>query len=130
MTLNVGCICGARWTGTRIAHCRSADCHRTFSTATNFDRHWRGKGDNRHCVDPATVGLVPREHPGCVIWSRPREDVAGRPERSGGSRDTGNAGSVAQGGTAAAGTGIQEPVLARAKRDVDEMFRTAFGHGP
>jgi hypothetical protein len=111
VSLIVSCACGASWTGTRIAHCKAAGCHRTFSTAANFDKHWRGRGDDRHCVDPATVGLVPREHSGCVVWSKPREDVSGRPVRVRGSRDTGQGGFVALSREAAPANGNQGEVV-------------------
>ena len=42
--------CGARWTGTRPAHC--AACHVTFSSDAAFDAHRRGGGV---CLDPATA---------------------------------------------------------------------------
>jgi len=41
------CRCGARWTGQRMAHC-AADCHRTFTSVTAFDRH-------RHRREPAVT---------------------------------------------------------------------------
>jgi hypothetical protein len=46
----------ARWGGLKTAHC--AACHETFTTVTAFDRHRRGLPDDRHCVDPLSVGLV------------------------------------------------------------------------
>lgn len=45
--------CERRWTGSAQAHCTG--CHQHFSTVGNFDRHQRGLGENRTCVDPATV---------------------------------------------------------------------------
>lgn len=45
--------CERQWTGTTQAHCTT--CHEQFSTASSFDAHWRGKGDDRQCVDPATL---------------------------------------------------------------------------
>jgi hypothetical protein len=36
-----------------------AACGRVFSTTSNFDKHRKGRhGIDRHCVDPATVGLL------------------------------------------------------------------------
>ena len=46
-------VCERTWTGTVQAHCRS--CHRHFSRASSFDLHWRGRGEHRECVDPATL---------------------------------------------------------------------------
>ena len=38
---------------------RCTVCGELFSTDANFDRHRKGEhGVNRHCVDPASVGLV------------------------------------------------------------------------
>lgn len=52
------CACGARWAGLKTCHCTA--CHCTFSTVTAFDKHRVGSNadDCRHCVDPATDGLV------------------------------------------------------------------------
>jgi hypothetical protein len=65
------CRCGARWSGGMTAHC-AGSCHRTFTRPSNFDRHRRGG----QCVDPATVGLVPRGYRNDVgsdgiLWSLP-----------------------------------------------------------
>ena len=39
--------------------CECPTCHEVFSTTNNFDRHRKGAhGSDRHCVDPASVGLV------------------------------------------------------------------------
>jgi hypothetical protein len=103
MSLLVTCQCGAQWRGERMAHCKASGCHRTFSTVRNFDKHWRGRED-RYCVDPATVGLVPRQHPGCVVWAEPG-DATGRSRLSGGSWDTDQGGSVALVGPAAPAIG-------------------------
>ena len=50
--------CQARWGGLRTAHC--AACHETFTVEAAFDKHCAGSQthDGRHCVDPATFGLV------------------------------------------------------------------------
>ncbi|HZP49658.1 hypothetical protein [Actinocrinis sp.] len=67
--------CGQWWTGTRVAHCGSVNCHRTFSSTTAFDRHQRNKPDGGvECLNPATVGLVPVEKPYGVLWSWPASD--------------------------------------------------------
>lgn len=63
------CACGARWTGTRMAHCGA--CHATFTTVGNFDRHRRG---GRGCREPAEAGLVGRETPTGVRWHAPGVD--------------------------------------------------------
>lgn len=65
--------CGAKWTGSRRAHCPS--CHRTFSVDSAADKHRQGRhGIDRHCVDPATVGLVPVDKPYGVLWQNPGSD--------------------------------------------------------
>lgn len=62
--------CQARWSGFKTAHCTS--CHETFTTVSAFDKHRAGQHDNdtRHCLNPATVGLVParRTYP---CWGHP-----------------------------------------------------------
>lgn len=65
--------CGAWWTGNRTSHCAAADCHRTFSSITAFDRHHRNlPGGGVECIDPAAVGLVAVEKPFGILWSCPR----------------------------------------------------------
>ena len=62
--------CDNWWTGLQSCHCGA--CHRTFTGVYAFDMHRAGshaKG-TRHCVDPATVGLVPADKP-WPGWSRP-----------------------------------------------------------
>jgi len=52
--------------------CRA--CGEVFSTVSNFDRHRRGKHDgDRHCADPASVGLVIGGDPdnGGTFWRMP-----------------------------------------------------------
>ena len=50
--------CPARWGGLKTAHCPA--CHQTFTTVGAFDKHRSGQHHNstRHCVDPASLGLV------------------------------------------------------------------------
>jgi hypothetical protein len=50
--------CLARWGGLKTAHCRA--CGETFTVVAAFDRHRAGSHthDERHCLDPAAVGLV------------------------------------------------------------------------
>jgi hypothetical protein len=52
--------CDTTWTGLVIAHC--GECHATFTTPANFDRHRAGSKDKRHeqgvCSDPSARGLV------------------------------------------------------------------------
>ena len=50
--------CSARWGGLKTAHC--ASCGETFTVVAAFDKHRVGShtDDSRHCVHPATVGLV------------------------------------------------------------------------
>jgi hypothetical protein len=68
-----GCSgCDARWDGFNTAHCGTGGCHRTFTGLKAFDAHRKGshaKG-TRHCVDPATVGLVDAGR-GYPCWGHP-----------------------------------------------------------
>lgn len=53
--------------------CRCPRCGSYFSTVSNFDRHRKGKhGVDRHCVEPATVGLVATDMGGELLWKMPR----------------------------------------------------------
>ncbi|MEU0665730.1 hypothetical protein ABZ508_26590 [Streptomyces lavendulocolor] len=62
--------CGQWWTGGTRAHCPA--CCRTFSTDSAADKHRRGAhGKDRHCVDPATVGLVAVDKPYGTLWQNP-----------------------------------------------------------
>ncbi|WP_256988152.1 hypothetical protein [Streptomyces sp. BR123] len=68
----IPCSCGAWWTGLTRSHCAAPGCHRTFSSESAADRHRQGRfGIDRHCVDPATVGLVPVEKRYGVMWQTP-----------------------------------------------------------
>lgn len=64
--------CDGRWNGLNTAHCGADGCHQTFTGPTAFDAHRARKftDDTRHCVDPATVGLVKfsRDYP---CWALP-----------------------------------------------------------
>jgi hypothetical protein len=48
----------ARWGGFKTAHCRARG--ETFTVVAAFDKHRAGSHtqDDRHCLDPAAVGLV------------------------------------------------------------------------
>jgi hypothetical protein len=65
--------CGAWWSGLLTAHCTG--CDRTFTGFTAFDEHRAGShaSGTRHCVDPASVGLVDagRAYP---CWGSARSD--------------------------------------------------------
>jgi hypothetical protein len=62
--------CGNWWTGLTRAHCPA--CHRTFSSDSAADKHRTGKFEaDRHCADPATVGLVARDKPFGTLWGWP-----------------------------------------------------------
>jgi hypothetical protein len=67
--------CPARWGGLKTAHCNA--CHETFTVVAAFDKHRVGShtDDSRHCVHPATVGLVDagRAYP---CWGFPGRDEA------------------------------------------------------
>lgn len=62
--------CDNWWTGYATAHC--GGCRRTFSSITAFDAHRTGSHSQgeRHCVVPASVGLVDagRAYP---CWAQP-----------------------------------------------------------
>lgn len=58
-TLRNTCRCGARWSGSRTAHC-AGECHRTFTGVTTFDAHRR----NGRCLPP---DLPAPDGPGLVI---------------------------------------------------------------
>lgn len=65
--------CGQWWTGLSRSHCPA--CHCTFSVDSAADKHRKGAhGIDRHCVDPATVGLVPVDKPYGVLWQNPGSD--------------------------------------------------------
>lgn len=62
----------ARLTGKR---CKCTACGEVFSTEANFDRHRKGKGDKRYCVDPEDVGLVIKEVSTGSYWCMPSRFV-------------------------------------------------------
>jgi hypothetical protein len=66
--------CGAEWTGYNTCHC--AGCHRTFTGITAFDQHRSGSHawGQRHCLDPATVGLVAVTKRYWSGWGSPESD--------------------------------------------------------
>lgn len=68
--------CGTEWTGLAIAHCTAPGCHRTFTTAANFDRHRAGSKDRTRkqgeCSDPAACGLELNER---GQWRQPGTDI-------------------------------------------------------
>ena len=65
--------CNGTWTGLTTCHCSS--CHRTFSSISAFDMHRSGSHaeSTRHCVDPASAGLVPVTKLYWSGWARPGE---------------------------------------------------------
>lgn len=69
-----GCArCPNLWGGFNTSHC--GGCHQTFTGLTAFDKHRDGShsAGTRHCVDPATVGLIDagRTYP---CWGFPGTD--------------------------------------------------------
>lgn len=57
--------------------CQCPNCGEYFSTVSNFDKHRKGKhGVDRHCVDPASVGLVIAESAGGTFWRGPGRTFA------------------------------------------------------
>lgn len=70
--------CGSWWTGATRSHCAAPGCHLTFSGETAAEKHRVGKhGVDRRCVDPASVGLVPREKPYGILWAFPTPEDGG-----------------------------------------------------
>jgi hypothetical protein len=52
--------------------CSCPTCGEVFSSSSSFDKHRKGEhGINRHCVDPASVGLEIRERGGNTFWTTP-----------------------------------------------------------
>ncbi len=52
--------------------CQCPTCKEVFSTVANFDRHRKGRyGKDRHCVNPADVGMVIRHIANGSIWTMP-----------------------------------------------------------
>lgn len=66
--------CRAHWGGLKTAHC--SECHQTFTAITAFDKHRTGSHplSTRHCLDPATIGLIDagRAYP---CWGAPGRDA-------------------------------------------------------
>ena len=72
--------CGTTWTGLRLAHC--AECHRTFSSVSTFDKHRArkqsgSKGEKRvilreygQCYDPADDSMVQNDR---GHWAMPND---------------------------------------------------------
>lgn len=63
------CRCGARWSGSRTAHCGA--CHETFSGVAPFDAHRRGG----ECRPPAEVGLTLFPERAYRCWGNPAEGI-------------------------------------------------------
>ena len=70
------CIqCQGWWGELKTAHC--TQCHRTFTTPANFDRHRTGSHTGaRTCIPPTEAGLVDagRAYP---CWGQPGRDDGG-----------------------------------------------------
>jgi hypothetical protein len=65
--------CGKTWTGLRRAHCPA--CHETFNSDSAAEKHRKGKpGPDRHCLPPASAGLVPTEQSWGICWQTPGSD--------------------------------------------------------
>lgn len=60
----------ARLTGKRS---QCTGCGEVFSTEANFDKHRRGKfqPDERHCVDPESIGLEIKTCATGTYWAMP-----------------------------------------------------------
>lgn len=71
-TLPAGAVshgCGAWWTGNRRSHCPS--CCQTFATERVALLHRSGEGEERRCLQPTEIGLVPVPQPWGICWEKP-----------------------------------------------------------
>lgn len=57
--MSASCHCTDRKLPGNSNECHCTGCGRHFSSPAVFDGHWQGVGDNRHCVDPATLTWGP-----------------------------------------------------------------------
>jgi hypothetical protein len=72
----IRCSCERWWTGLGRSHCAAPGCHRTFSGDSAANQHRKGAhGVDRHCVDPASVGLAARAMPFGTLWSWPAPEA-------------------------------------------------------
>jgi hypothetical protein len=94
------CTRTCRIPGGNGAHC--GKCHESFGAVSTFDKHRQGGADNRHCIDPATIGMHrdaygywrrdsdhPHPHAGSAVTVTARDgenpsgvgrDTSGRPD--------------------------------------------------
>ena len=73
VTAIVHAACGRWWTGVSRAHCPA--CCETFSVDSAAEKHRTGAfGEDRRCLPPAEVGLVPRQMPFGILWGWPGPD--------------------------------------------------------
>jgi len=55
--------------------CMCPVCKEFFSTVNNFDRHRKGThGKDRHCVDPASLGMVIGTTNKGTFWKQPLDE--------------------------------------------------------
>jgi hypothetical protein len=86
------CACGRGLNGAHeccCTGCLKAGRPAHFSSVSAFDLHWVGKGDGRHCVDPATLvrqdgspRLSERPRASGQVWGYPTDrehPFAGQP---------------------------------------------------
>lgn len=76
-----GCArCDARWGGSRTCHCSAEGCHQTFTGLQAFEAHRTGSHSTgkRHCLIPASIGLVQADDRPYPCWTTP--EGAGEPE--------------------------------------------------
>ena len=48
--------------------CICRGCSESFKSPYAFDKHWRGKGKNRLCVSPDSVGMVIKRYSYGTVW--------------------------------------------------------------
>ena len=68
------CRCGARWAGTRTAHC-GGSCHLTFNGVSPFDDHRRGGA----CTPPQELGMTLVFGRAYDCWGYPAEGMLPEP---------------------------------------------------
>lgn len=52
--------CDKTWSGLKMAHC--SQCHETFSTVGNFDKHRVSHGGGTKCVRPEDCDMIQNQN--------------------------------------------------------------------
>jgi hypothetical protein len=122
------CTRTCRIPGGNGAHCSA--CHQSFGAVSTFDKHRQGGVDNRHCVDPATIGMHrdaygywrrdsdrPHPHAGSAVTVTARDGE----NPSGVGRDTPGRPDPAETATAALAREHDRLMNERARWDADQV---------